>query len=160
MAPVTNQFGLLWSGHITAITESMTHLTHSIKSYKTYKIWHAKSVLESTIFEYPAMSKSPYYNVRAKCNFEGVYSTARVVAVRAAYMRQKGEGASARAGPSARNTRYLLHGGVIIYAQERITSFRNLFVLRFMYIFYVAYKRSRTVFLINIFSQADLKKCP
>ena len=89
------------------------------------------------------------------CVVLGVYSTARVLAVRQLICGKRGRSLGTCRAEGAKYSLPIAWGG-IIYAQERIASFRNLFVLRFIYIF-MAYKRSRTVFLINIFSQADLK---
>ena len=74
----------------------------------------------------------------------------------AAYTRQKGEEPLHEPGSARVISAAYRMGGGIIYVQERIASFRNLFVLCFAYLF-IAYKHSRTVFLIDIFSRADLK---
>ena len=96
-----------------------------------------------------------YYNVRLSVWFKGVYSTARVVAVRQLICGKRGRSLGTCRAEGAKYFLPIAWGG-IIYAREWIASFRNLFVLRFIYLF-MAYKHSRTVFLINIFSQADLK---
>ena len=85
----------------------------------------------------------------------GVYSTARVLAVRQLICGKRGRGLGTCRAEGAKYSLPIAWGG-IIYARERIASFRNLFVLRF-YVFNIAYKHSRTVFLFNIFSRADLK---
>ena len=109
--------------------------------------------LESEILNHDFLA--PKYNVRLSVWFKGVYSTARVVAVRQLICGKRGRSLGTCRAEGAKYFLPIAWGG-IIYARERIASFRNLFVLRFIYLF-MAYKHSRTVFLINIFSQADLK---
>ena len=67
------------------------------------------------------------------CVVLGVYSTARVLAVRQLICGKRGRSLGTYRAEGAKYSLPIAWGG-IIYAQERIASFRNLFVLRFIYI--------------------------